>query len=41
MIRERVRTAKQLNVIEPSMYCYITDINLAMRVDGLEYVGVS
>jgi hypothetical protein len=36
VIRERVRTAKQRNIIEPSMYCYITDINLVMRVDGLE-----
>ena len=30
----------EYNVIEPSIYRYITDIIVVMRFDGLEYVGV-
>ena len=41
MIRERLRAAKQRNIIKPSIYCYITDIIVVMRVGGLELVGVS
>lgn len=27
--------------IEPSIYCYITDIIVVMRVDGSEEIGVT
>ena len=40
-MHDRVRVAKRRNIIEPSIYCYITDIIVVMRVDGLEQVGVS
>ena len=33
---DRIRAAKRRNIIEPSIYCYITDIIVVMRVDGLE-----
>jgi len=36
VIRDRLRAAKQRNIIESSIYCYITDIIVVMRVDGLE-----
>ena len=38
---DRIRVAKRRNIIGPSIYCYITDIIVVMRVDGLEQVGVS
>jgi hypothetical protein len=40
-MHDRVRVAKRRNIIEPSIYCYITDIIVVMRVDGLEQVGSS
>ena len=41
MIHERLKAAKQCNIIVPSIYCSITDIILVMRVSGLEQFGVS
>ena len=34
--RHRAHAAKRRNIIEPSKYCYITDIILVMRMDGLD-----
>ena len=35
-MREQVRAAKLHNIIEPSIYRYITDLIVVMRFDGLE-----
>ena len=41
MIRERLRAAKRRELIEPSIYCDITDKLVVIRVDGLDWVSVS
>ena len=38
---DHVKAAKRRNITVPSIYCYITDITLIMRVAGSEEIGVT